>query len=76
MFTQTPKLLPNSFITALEEIEDEITKLSAEAAYYKKEYKLLKSEFDTITDIAKSQHTDIERYLAKEIKILDDIIQT
>lgn len=45
-------MLPNSFKTALEEIEDEIIKLQAEAAFYKKEYSILKSESDTITDIA------------------------
>ncbi len=52
-------MLPNSFKTALEEIEDDIIKLQAESAYFKKECDLLKSEQDTITDIAKSQHNDI-----------------
>lgn len=72
--TPTSKLLPNSFKTALEEVEDEICALAAEVAYQKKECQVLKSEQDTIVDVAKAQHSDIERYLAKECKILDDCI--
>jgi hypothetical protein len=66
--------LPNSFKTALEEIEDEIIELQKEVAYQKKEMKVLKSEQDTIVDVAKAQDADIERYLNKEIKILNDVI--
>ncbi len=40
----------------------------------KKETRILKSEQDTIVDVAKSQSTDIERYLQKEIKVLEDVI--
>ena len=36
--------------------------------------KVLKSEQDTIVDVAKAQDADIERYLNKEIKILNDVI--
>jgi len=46
--------LPNSFKTALEEIEDEINSLAADVAYMKKETRILKSEQDTIGDVAKS----------------------
>ena len=66
--------LPNSFKTALEEIEDEIENLKAEVAYQNKEMRILKSEQDTIVDVAKAQDADIERYLTKESKILDDVI--
>ena len=34
---------------------------------------ILKSEQDTIVAVAKAQDADIERYLNKEIKILDDV---
>ena len=34
----------------------------------------LKSEQDTIVDIAKAQDSDIERYLSKENGILKDVI--
>lgn len=73
---QSPRngLLPNSFKTALEEIEDEILALAAEVATQNKECKVLKSEQDTIVSVAKSQTADIERYLNKEVKILDDVI--
>jgi hypothetical protein len=66
--------LPNSFKTALEEIEDEILAFKEEVSFATKEYKILKSEQDTIIDVAKAQDQDIERYLNKEIRILDDII--
>jgi len=48
--------------------------LAAEISFNKKECKILKSEQDTIIDVAKAQDVDIERYLHKEIKILDDVI--
>ena len=67
-------LLPNSFKTALEEIEDEILAFKEEVSFATKEYRILKSEQDTIIDVARAQDQDIERYLNKEIRILDDII--
>jgi len=33
----------------------------------------MKSEQDTVEDVAKAQCTDIQRYLEKEIAILDDV---
>lgn len=66
--------LPNSFKSALEQIEDEIVNLAAEVSYCKKEVQILKSEQDTIVDVAKSQCVDIERYLEKESTILSDVI--
>lgn len=69
------KMLPNSFKTALEEIEEEILDLKADVNFATKEYKILKSEQDTILDIANTQDTDIKRYLQKEIKVLEDVIQ-
>ena len=70
----TNGLLPNSFKTALEEIEDEILELQKEVTYQKKEMAILLSEQNTIVDVAKAQDQDIERYLNKENKILDDVI--
>lgn len=69
------KMLPNSFKTALEEIEEEILELKADVSFATKEYKILKSEQDTIVDVANTQDTDIKRYLQKEIKVLEDVIQ-
>ena len=48
--------------------------LKAEVALSRKEVRQLKSEQDTVEDVAKAQCADIERYLSKEIKILDDTI--
>jgi len=41
--------------------------------FQRKEVRQLKSEQDTVEDVAKAQCADIERYLQKEIAILDDI---
>ena len=46
----------------------------AEVAHCKKEVKILKTEQDTCEDVARGQMTDIERYLVKEVKILDNMI--
>jgi hypothetical protein len=43
-------------------------------SYGKNEVGILKSELETIGDVAKSQTSDIERYLEKEIIILKDVI--
>jgi len=43
-------------------------------SYAKNEVGIFKSELETISEIAKSQTSDIERYLDKEIIILKDVI--
>ena len=43
-------------------------------SFARKEVKQLKAEQDTVEDVAKAQCADIERYLRKEIAILDDVI--
>ena len=48
--------------------------MKKEVSYANKEYKILKTEQDTIIDVANTQDADIKRYLQKEIKILDDVI--
>lgn len=48
--------------------------LATEVSYGKNEVGILKSELETIGDVAKSQTFDIERYLEKEIIILKDVI--
>ena len=48
--------------------------LHQEVAYCKKEVNLLKAEQDTVESVASTQCSDIERYLRKEIGILEDII--
>ncbi len=49
--------------------------LNAEVAFNKKECKILKSEQDTIVDVANAQSADIQRYLKKETRVLDEIIE-
>ena len=48
--------------------------LKQEVAFARKEVRQMKSEEDTVADVAKAQCVDIERYLSKEIAILDDVI--
>ena len=48
--------------------------LKQEVATARKEVKQLKAEQDTVEDVAKTQCTDIERYLTKENIILLDVI--
>lgn len=70
----TNSKLPYSFTTALDDIEDEILSLQAEVAFCRKEVLIQKSECETVGDVAKSQCNDIERYLKKEVRILDEVI--
>ena len=65
---------PFSFKAAIDHLEDDIMNLKQEVATARKEVKQLKGEQDTVEDVAKSQCNDIERYLKKEINILDDVI--
>ena len=48
--------------------------LKQEVATARKEVKQLKTEQDTVEDVAKTQCADIERYLTKETAILLDVI--
>ena len=66
---------PFSFKAAIDQLEDEIMQLKAEVAFNRKEVRQLKGEQDTVEDVAKSQCADIQRYLQKEIDILDDVIK-
>ena len=70
----TTSKLPFSFKNAIEQIEEEILLLATEVSYGKNEVGILKSELETISDVAKSQTNDIQRYLEKEIIILKDVI--
>ena len=65
---------PFSFKAAIDHLEDDIMQLKAEVTNARKEVRQLKGEQDTVEDVAKSQCADIERYLKKEIAILDDVI--
>ena len=67
--------LPFSFKSAIEQIEEEILALAAEVSSGKKEVSILKSEQETIVEIAKAQTIDIQRYLDKETTILNDCIK-
>ena len=48
--------------------------LAAEVSFCNKEVRILKSEQDTIVDVAQSQTKDIETYLDKETTVLNDAI--
>ena len=48
--------------------------LASEVSYGKKEVTILKTELETINEVATSQTADIERYLDKEILILKDVV--
>jgi len=61
-------------MTAVEKIEEDIEALRAEVSYCKKEVVVLKTEQNTICDVAASQTQDIDKYLHKEIRILDEMI--
>ena len=41
--------------------------------FQRKEVRQLKASQDTVEDVAKAQCSDIQRYLQKEIAILDDV---
>lgn len=64
---------PFSFKAAIDQLEDEIKQLREEVMFQRKEVRQMKGEQDTVEDVAKAQCADIERYLQKEIAILDDI---
>ena len=65
---------PFSFKSAIDQLEDEILELKREVTFCRKEVVVLKTEQDTVEDVAKAQTVDIKRYLQKEIAILDDVI--
>ena len=65
---------PFSFKAAIDQLEDDILELKKEVAFCRKEVGILKTEQDTVEDVANSQTADIKKYLHKEISILDDVI--
>ena len=48
--------------------------LKREVTFCRKEVAVLKTEQDTVEDVANAQTMDIKRYLKKEIAILDDVV--
>lgn len=65
---------PFSFKAAIDQLEEDIMTLKQEVSFARKEVRQLKSEQDTVEDVSKAQCADIQRYLQKEIAILDDCI--
>jgi hypothetical protein len=61
-------------MTAVEKIEEDIEALRAELQFCRKEVVVLSSEQETCANVAVAQTADIDRYLHKEIRILDDMI--
>ena len=64
---------PFSFNAAIAQLEEEIKQLREEVMFQRKEVRQLKANQDTVEDVAKAQCADIQRYLQKEIAILDDV---
>lgn len=48
--------------------------LRADVAFQKKEMLNLQTDSNTIISVAETQHKDIERYLAKECRVMDEIV--
>jgi hypothetical protein len=63
-----------TFKAALEQIEDEILLLAHEVNFCRKEVGIQKVEMETIAEVSDSQCVDIERYLKKEVVVLDEVI--
>jgi chromosome segregation ATPase len=66
--------MPFSFKASVDQLEDEINNLRQELAFCKKEVQILKTEQDTVEEVATAQSNDIERYLSKENNLLNDVI--
>ena len=71
--TQMRLQQPFSFNAAIAQLEEEIKQLREEVMFQRKEVRQLKANQDTVEDVAKAQCADIQRYLQKEIAILDDV---
>lgn len=63
-----------SFVSNLFELEEEIAETRKELNFCKKEVQILNSERDTVLEMADTKCEDINKYLAKEIRYLEELI--
>ena len=63
-----------SFISNLNELEDDINETRKELNFCIKEVKILNSERDTVHEMADTKCDDIHKYLNKEVHYLEELI--
>ena len=63
-----------SFKEALVQVEEELLLLAAEVNYCKREMQNQRTEFDQVCQISEQHCKDVERYLKKEVEVLDEVI--
>ena len=56
------------------ELEDDINETRKELNFCKKEVQILKTEENTVAEMAQTKCDDIDRYLNKEIHYLEELI--
>ena len=63
-----------SFISIVQELEEEINETRKELNFCKKEVQILNTEKETVAEMAQTKCEDIDRYLTKEIRYLEELI--
>ena len=63
-----------NFTAFTNELEDEINEVRKELNFLKKEIHILNTEKETIADMAQTKSNDIDRYLTKELKYLEELV--
>ena len=63
-----------SFISNLQDLEDDINETRKELNFCTKEVKILNTERDTVLEMAETKCDDINKYLNKEIHYLEELI--
>ena len=64
----------SNFINYLNDLEDEINETRKELNFCKKEVFILKTEENTVAEMAQAKMVDIDKYLNKEIHYLEELI--
>ena len=63
-----------SFLSNLQELEDDIAETRKELNFCSKEIKILNTEKETVAEMAETKCEDINKYLSKEIHYLEELI--
>ena len=63
-----------NFINFVNELEDEINETRKDLNFCKKEVEILRSEQNTVAEMADCKCLDIGKYLSKEIHYLEELI--
>ena len=63
-----------SFLAIVNELEEDINETRKELNFCKKEVQILNTEKDTVAEMAKTKEEDIDRYLSKEIRYFEELI--